>query len=163
MMSTIDTLKLALEALEKCREGFEMTRQYVGYETLPATEGWSWYDGDVSAKEAITAIKQALLTATPLADSALDRMAENARELGLDYELAPVQEPVGYLFQHEETGLTMVVDVQQVEWGFEKNNPRHQKIGPVYTTPPVAQRQWVEVEQIKWDGDKLIAKLKEST
>jgi hypothetical protein len=33
----------------------------------------------------------------------------------------------------------MVVDVQQVEWGFEKNNPRHQKIGPVYTTPPAAQ------------------------
>ena len=28
------------------------------------------------------------------------------------------------------------------------------------TTPPAAQRQWVEVEQIKWDGDKLIAKLK---
>jgi len=52
---------------------------------------------------------------------------------------APVQEPYGYLFQHEETGLTTVVDVQQVEWGFEKNNPRHQKIGPVYTTPPVAQ------------------------
>jgi len=54
---------------------------------------------------------------------------------------APVQEPIGYLFQHEETGLTTVVDVQQVEWGFEKNNPRHQKIGPVYTTPP--QRTWV--------------------
>jgi hypothetical protein len=52
---------------------------------------------------------------------------------------APVQEPIGYLFQHEETGLTTVVDVQQVEWGFEKNNPRHQKIGPVYTTPPAAQ------------------------
>jgi hypothetical protein len=121
------------------------------------------HSGGQDAFELITAIKQALLTATPLADSALDRMAENARELGLDYELAPVQEPVGYLFQHEETGLTMVVDVQQVEWGFEKNNPRHQKIGPVYTTPPVAQRQWVEVEQIKWDGDKLIAKLKEST
>jgi hypothetical protein len=32
-----------------------------------------------------------------------------------------------------------------------------------YTTPPAAQRQWVEVEQIKWDGDKLIAKLKENT
>jgi hypothetical protein len=28
---------------------------------------------------------------------------------------------------------------------------------------PAAQRQWVEVEQIKWDGDKLIAKLKENT
>jgi hypothetical protein len=62
--------------------------------------------------EAITAIKQAL-AAQPA-----------------------VQEPIGYLFQHEETGLTTVVDVQQVEWGFEKNNPRHQNIGPVYTTPP---------------------------
>jgi hypothetical protein len=51
-------------------------------------------------------------------------------------DAVPVQEPVGYLFQHEETGLTTVVDVQQVEWGFEKNNPRHQKIGPVYTIPP---------------------------
>jgi len=49
------------------------------------------------------------------------------------------QEPIGYLFQHEETGLTTIVDVQQVEWGFEKNNPRHQKIGPLYITPPVAQ------------------------
>jgi hypothetical protein len=63
--------------------------------------------------------------------------------INLAAQPAPVQEPIGYLFQHEETGLTMVVDVQQVEWGFEKNNPRHQKIGPVYTTPPAAQRQWV--------------------
>jgi hypothetical protein len=70
-----------------------------------------------------------------------------ARELAEHfYRLtAPVQEPFGYLFQHEETGLTTVVDVQQVDWGFEKNNPRHQKIGPVYTTPPAAQRQWVGV------------------
>jgi hypothetical protein len=59
---------------------------------------------------------------------------------------APVQEPIGYLFQHEETGLTTFVDVQQVEWGFEKNNPRHQKIGPVYTTPPAAKRQWVGLD-----------------
>ena len=28
-------------------------------------------------------------------------------------------------------------------------------------TPPAAHQQWVEVERIKWDGDKLIAKLKE--
>ena len=33
----------------------------------------------------------------------------------------------------------------------------------IYITPPAAQRQWVEVEQIKWEGDKLIAKLKENT
>jgi hypothetical protein len=65
---------------------------------------------------------------------------------------APVQEPIGYLFQHEETGLTTVVDVQQVEWGFEKNNPRHQKIGPVYTTPPAAQRQWVDMPELELLG-----------
>ena len=64
--------------------------------------------------------------------------------INLAAQPAPVQEPIGYLFQHEETGLTMVVDVQQVEWGFEKNNPRHQKIGPVYTTPPAAQRPDVD-------------------
>ncbi|MBV2144197.1 hypothetical protein KUG47_11905 [Falsochrobactrum sp. TDYN1] len=45
------------------------------------------------------------------------------------------EEPIGYLFQHEETGLTQVVEVQQVEWGFEKNNPRWQKISPVYSAP----------------------------
>jgi hypothetical protein len=69
-----------------------------------------------------------------------DALAESRREVA---RLKAVQEPIGYLFQHEETGLTTVVDVQQVEWGFEKNNPRHQKIGPLYTTPPAAQRQWV--------------------
>lgn len=31
----------------------------------------------------------------------------------------------------------------------------------LYTTPPSARRQWVEVEKVKWEGDKLIAKLKE--
>jgi hypothetical protein len=70
-----------------------------------------------------------------------DSLAESRREVAA---LKAVQEPIGYLFQHEETGLTTVVDVQQVEWGFEKNNPRHQKIGPVYTTPPAAQRPDVD-------------------
>ena len=70
-----------------------------------------------------------------------DALAESRREVAA---LKAVQEPIGYLFQHEETGLTTVVDVQQVEWGFEKNNPRHQKIGPVYTTPPAAQRPDVD-------------------
>jgi hypothetical protein len=50
-------------------------------------------------------------------------------------------EPVAWMFQHEDTGLTDCVDSQQVEWGFEKNNPRWQKIGPLYTTPQ--QRTWV--------------------
>jgi hypothetical protein len=61
----IEALKLALDALHKCRDGFEYTRQYVGYETLPAIEGWSWYDGDVAAKEAITALTEALAQPEP--------------------------------------------------------------------------------------------------
>jgi hypothetical protein len=53
---------------------------------LEALEGQQPENPFSVESKAITAIKQAL------ADSALDRMAENARELGLDYE--PVQEPV---------------------------------------------------------------------
>lgn len=59
-MDQIAIMKQALEALKKCREGFEYTRQYVGYETLPATEGWSWYDGDIAAQAAISALNQAI-------------------------------------------------------------------------------------------------------
>jgi len=53
----------------------------------------------------------------------------------------PEQEPVAWMFQHEETGRTMCVDAQQLEWGFEKGNPRLKKIAPLYTTPP--KRTWV--------------------
>ena len=44
--------------------------------------------------EAITAIKEAL------ANEALEKMAENARELGLDYE--PEQEPVAWIWEKED-------------------------------------------------------------
>lgn len=47
--------------------------------------------------------------------------------------LPPLPEPDAYLFQHDETGQTMFVDSQQVEWGFEKNNPRLHKIGGAFT------------------------------
>ena len=52
----------------------------------------------------------------------------------------PEPEPVAWMYQHEDTGLTMCVVVQQVEPGFEKNNPKWQKIMPLYTAPP--QREW---------------------
>jgi len=136
-MTKDEALKLALEALENSvdlvrEDAYNAEKLYGNYPTRQGkVRGLKVLADD--HEKAITAIKQAL------ANDAFDKKAENARELGLDYEPAPVQEPVGYLFQHEETGLTTVVDVQQVEWGFEKNNPRHQKIGPVYTTPPAAQ------------------------
>jgi hypothetical protein len=60
---------------------------------------------------------------------------------------APVQEPVA-------TGDTLF---RQFMSEAEKAGVTH------WPTPPAAQRRWVEVEQIKWDGDKFIAKLKENT
>ena len=62
------------------------------------------------------------------------------------FEPAHQQEPVAWMFQHEETGRTMCVDAQQVEWGFEKGNPRLKKIAPLYTSPP-ASKPWVGLTQ----------------
>lgn len=42
------------------------------------------------------------------------------------------------MYQHEETGVTGFVDQQQVDWGFEKNNPRLHLCGELMT---VAQHQ----------------------
>ena len=84
---------------------------------------------------------------------------------------APELEPVAWLFQHEETGLTDCIDTQQVEWGFEKNNRRWQKIAPLYTAP--SQREWqgltdedrqeLAAEQYGWEGlcSAVEAKLRE--
>lgn len=58
------------------------------------------------------------------------------QKIDVDYATQPAQEPVAWMFQHEETGRTMCVDAQQLEWGFEKGNPRLKKIAPLYTTPP---------------------------
>ena len=59
-------------------------------------------------------------------------------------------EPVAFEFQHEDTGLIDFVDPQQVEWGFQKNNPRWQLIGPVFRHPaPAVVHQLVEaLEQL---------------
>jgi hypothetical protein len=47
-------------------------------------------------------------------------------------------EAVAYMLQHEDTGQIIFEDEQQIEWGFLKNNPRYQLIGPLYTRPPSA-------------------------
>lgn len=78
----------------------------------------------------------------PSAAAFIADQSEPARKRKLEEKnmtAAQQVEPYGYAFQHEETGLQQVVDVQQVEWGFEKNNPRWQKLGPVYLHPPAPQ------------------------
>jgi hypothetical protein len=65
---------------------------------------------------------------------------------------APEPAPVAWLFQHEETGLTDCIDTQQVEWGFEKNNLRWQKIAPLYIAPPQREEGCAECGKKSSDG-----------
>jgi hypothetical protein len=107
-----EALDLALAALE-CKDG--------------------WGSSIRSQKErAITAIKQA---------RALDKKAENARELGLDYE------PVAWVC-YGEPGKRDI--------DFEEADINKLPIGTqLYTTPSAAKRQWVglsdEEMQALWD------------
>jgi hypothetical protein len=103
-MTKDEALRLALEALEYA--------------------GPSWIE---ARQPAITALKEAL------ANEALDKMAENARELGLDYE--PAQEPVAFIN----------VEQRKLEWAkyMSWDTPTVVNLPkiPLYTTPP--QRTWV--------------------
>ena len=99
---------------------------------------------------------------------ALDKKAENARELGLDYEPAQ-QEPVAYIHRqgnHYEVSERFLSDDEKSRGWTEE---------PLYTSPP-AQRTWVgltdEDKQIAFDdtqegggfwefADAIEAKLKE--
>jgi hypothetical protein len=101
---TKEALKLALEALSEAHYVVEHRQ-------------------DVKKREqAITAIKEAL------ANEALEKMAENARELGLDYE--PEQEPVAYIN----------VEQRKLEWAkyMSWDTPTVVNLPkiPLYATPP---------------------------
>jgi hypothetical protein len=118
LMTKDEALDLALEALKKSTDNF------------PA---------NVQHRKAITAIKQA---------RALDKKAENARELGLDYEpvldvslidegktAAPVQEPMAFFDWYDNA-----------HWGnedFKEGCHRSWNAAIKYTTQPAAQRPFV--------------------
>ena len=115
-MTKDEALKLALDALE--------TSMYPQQKQL----------------QAITAIKESL------ANEALEKMAENARELGLDYE--PAQEPVAWMNDSTPSGI------------FARHIDGARNFGctiPLYTTPP--QHTWVgltDEDDIDWeDGGNL--------
>jgi len=67
-------------------------------------------------------------------------------------ERQPNPEPEAFMYQHEETGVIGFVDLQQVEWGFEKNNPRLHIICPLFRAPPeLAELQALSVTNIMLD------------
>lgn len=55
--------------------------------------------------------------------------------------------PVAWMYQHKETGVTGFADEQQIEWGFEKNNPRLQRVCALYPIPDT--HRIVSVELLK--------------
>ena len=111
-------------ALPPFEQGTSMTKDEVLKLALECLDGVWRGDYSGNAKEVITAIKEAL------ANEALEKMAENARELGLDYE--PEQDwiererAVGYreghraaLAQRTWVGLTpdeRIELAQDVDW-----------------------------------------------
>ena len=103
-----ETMKLALEALVSTYQGKDKTGQVT---------------------EAITALRKAL------AEQALDMMAENARELGLDYEPAQ-QEPEWYHFVRRGDDCFVP---------YKGQAPANATA--LYTSPQPAQRTWVGLEK----------------
>ena len=66
---------------------------------------------------------------------------------------APVQEPVAWMFQHDETGRMNYVGNDGIHnpTMFLEMNPRYALVCPLYTTPPAAQRQWVGLTARDWN------------
>lgn len=101
-------LRLALEALEYIYEGANNQGPHTGI---------SWRCVSNKAEPAITALREAL------ANEALDKKAENARELGLDYE--PIQCPICKAEDSPYPKCGCVTYVEQpaqqepVEWGVD--------------------------------------------
>ena len=126
MSKQTEALKLALEALEAWKDYY-------------ATH-WDKID-----EQAITAIREAL------ADSALKRMAETERELGLDYmQPAQQQEPVAWMWRCKPY-------CNWPEWSVSLKRPAdsgrdgHKRTEgyedvPLYTFPP-ASKPWVGLTQ----------------
>ena len=86
---------------------------------------------------------------------ALDKKAENARELGLDYEPAQ-QEPVAWREFDGEGGYFYrdyyMNEQYAQEW--DQRNPDHKGwVEPLYTSPP-AQRTWVSLTD--WERDDVL-------
>ena len=104
-------------------------------------------------------------------DAALNRarIAEARAKASQGVEAVEV---VAHMYQHEETGVVGFVDQQQVEWGFEKINPRLHLCGELMT---VAQHQRILAAAVgsaepvamkthgAWDGLDDLANLPDGT
>ena len=122
-----------------------------------STDFWEGYEPE-PVKPALVDWKAEYLKSVESGCITLDELREARAELDAikQARAAPVQEPVAWtlLLTGEHNGLVGKAGEKFV------GAPEYYERVDVYTSPP-AQRTWVEVEQVKWEGDKLIAKLKE--
>jgi hypothetical protein len=140
-MTTEEALDLALAALKLNNDEWKSLADSgdCGY--------WNAEDQDhyKQTNEAITAIKQA---------RALDKKAENARELGLDYEpdykvtVVDDQHPKGVPLEQWGSPAPVQEPWKYRRWDdakeqWELTDDSGWPSEPVYTTPPAAQRQFV--------------------
>ena len=146
-----EALKLALEALGYIHEGANNQGPHTGI---------SWRCVSKKAAPVITALRQAL------ANEALDKMAENARELRLDYEPVPEKfmDALKFDVAMREALAEQPAQQGQVAWTLlltgenqglvgkagEKfvGAPEYYERVDVYTSPP-AQRKPLTREQVK--------------
>ena len=106
---------------------------------------WKYHGVEGEANKAITALRRIL------ADHALDKMAENARELGLDYEPVALNQGVPPMLPQQKEGETFAVSYEQPAeepacWDGDDKCPNRQACCDaeecLYTRPQPAA-QWV--------------------
>ena len=131
-MNTNEVLKLALEALENWVEYFPQNVDDIDKKAITSLreelEKPDFWEGYVP-EPVKPATEESSATQ---AQQALDKKAENARELGLDYEPAQ-QEPVA------------IVDANDEGYWAEILPDRSVKVGQLLYTSPPAQRTWVSL------------------
>ena len=130
-MTKDEALKLLLEALEINLVFLKNVKPFKGQEDLAS-------DCVLMSEETITAIKEDLAK-----EKALQALHDENERLGLYKDAYAEQEPVAWMFQHEETGRMNYVSNDGIHNPamFLEMNPRYALVCHLYTTPP--QREFV--------------------
>lgn len=68
-------------------------------------------------------------------------------------------EPMAWMFQHEDTGMVSIIDLQQIEWGYEAANPRWKKVSALYTTPQPVNTKPIAAVKGWFHGECIIQAL----
>lgn len=123
-----DAARLEIDHLRGATKMVEPAQPVAWLVYLPSIDTQNVYDSQDDPGYVDDVTNHADAEVTPLYE-----MAAPKAEVAPSGEYPPLPTPDSYLFQHEETGVTQYVDSQQVEWGFENNNPRLQRIGGAFT------------------------------